>query len=127
MADLVRIAPVLLVRDVARPAGWYRDTLGFLIDFLHGEPPFYGSVSRDGLAVHLRFVADPPFAAAAAKEEALIAAFVEVADVHALFGDMSGRGAEVAQPLTPQPWGGTDFHVRDPDGNVIAFVGRELA
>jgi hypothetical protein len=23
---------------------------------------------------------------------------------------------------TRQPWGGTDFHVRDPDGNVIAFV-----
>ncbi len=29
---------------------------------------------------------------------------------------------DVAQRLVRQAWGGLDFHVRDPDGNVISFV-----
>ena len=32
-------------------------------------------------------------------------------------------GMAFAQTPTRQPWGGTDFQVRDPDGNVISFVG----
>jgi hypothetical protein len=30
---------------------------------------------------------------------------------------------ELAQKLTKQAWGGTDFTVRDMDGNTVAFVG----
>ena len=36
--------------------------------------------------------------------------------------EFKGRGVEFAQTPTQQPWGGTDFHVRDTDGNVISFV-----
>ena len=39
-----------------------------------------------------------------------------------MFAEFSARDAPVAQKLTTHPWGGTDFHVRDPDGNVISFV-----
>jgi uncharacterized glyoxalase superfamily protein PhnB len=38
------------------------------------------------------------------------------------FEELKDRDAEIAQPPTTQPWGGTDFHARDPDGNVISFV-----
>ena len=114
--------PILFVSDVTASAQWFRDRLGFETDFLYGSPPFYGAVSRDGVCLHLRFVHQPNFAEIAAREESLILATIEVDDVQALFEDFSARGVEFAQPLTKQAWGGTDFHVRDSDGNVFSFV-----
>lgn len=119
---LKTVVPILLVSDVPRAAGYFQQKLGFEIDFLYGEPAFYGSVSRDGVCLHLRYVDDPVFAGIAAREESLICASFETDDVKALFEDIEGRGAEIAQPLIRQPWGGVDFHVRDPDDNVISFV-----
>jgi hypothetical protein len=49
--------PVLFVSDLRVAAEFYRDKLGFAIDFLHGHPAFYGSVSRDEACIHLRFCA----------------------------------------------------------------------
>ncbi len=114
--------PILFVRNVATSAAFFRDRLGFQTDFLHGTPPFYGSVSRGQACLHLRCVHQPTFAALAAQEGSLILATIEVSDVQALFDEFKKQGAEFAQMPTAQPWGGTDFHVRDPDGNVISFV-----
>ena len=52
----------------------------------------------------------------------MILATVEVSDVQALFEEFKERELDIPQALTKQAWGGTDFHVRDPDGNVISFV-----
>jgi uncharacterized glyoxalase superfamily protein PhnB len=114
--------PILFVRDVPASAAFYRDTLGFDIDFLYGEPPFYGAVSRGEACLHLRCVQEPNFAALAAREVSLILATIEVADVHALHAEFAGRGAPMPEAPTRQVWGGTTFQVRDPDGNVISFV-----
>jgi catechol 2,3-dioxygenase-like lactoylglutathione lyase family enzyme len=119
---LKSVVPILLVRDVSASAAFYRDKLGFRLDFLHGAPPFYGSVSRDGVCLHLRHVQEPYFAQLAARERSLILAGIEVADVHALFEEWKAKSVPFAQTLKRQPWGGTDFHVSDPDGNVISFV-----
>jgi uncharacterized glyoxalase superfamily protein PhnB len=119
---LKSIVPILFVRDVPKSADYFRDKLGFGIEFLYGDPPFYGAVSRDEVCIHLRCVHQPNFAELAAREVSLILATIEVADVHALFKEIEDRGAEIAQIPTRQTWGGTDFHVRDPDGNVISFV-----
>ena len=119
---LKSVAPILFVGDVERSAAWFKDMLGFEIDFLHGKPPFYGAVSRDGVHVHIRFVHEPYFARAAAQEGGLILATIQVLDVRGLFEEFKARGVECPQTLEKQPWGGTDFHVRDPDGNVFSFV-----
>ncbi|RZT13214.1 putative glyoxalase superfamily protein PhnB [Kribbella sp. VKM Ac-2569] len=115
--------PVLYVADVDASATFYRDQLGFRIDFLHGNPPFYGSVSRDGATLHLKLVDEPVFAAGAAEREGLIMAFVDAPNVRELYTEYQSADAEIVQKLTKQAWGGTDFIVRDPDGNAIAFVG----
>ena len=117
--------PILFVRDVPASAAFFREKLGFEIDFLYGTPPFYGSVSRGAACLHLRFVHRPNFTELASREASLILATVEVSDVHALFEEFDGSGVEFAQRPTRQPWGGTDFHVRDHDGNVISFVAYE--
>lgn len=119
---LTSVVPILFVRDVPASAAYFKEKLGFAIDFLYGEPPFYGAVSRGAICLHLRCVRAPNFAELAAREESLILATIEVSDVRALFAEVKSRGAEIAQEPTQQPWGGTDFQIRDPDGNVISFV-----
>lgn len=117
--------PILLVRNVKACADFFQQKLGFEIDFLHGMPSFYGSVSRDGVRLHLRFVHQTTFAQIAAQEKSLICASVEVSNVRGLFEEFKARNVEFAQKLKKQAWGGTDFHVRDPDGNVISFVAMD--
>lgn len=119
---LKNVTPILLVRDVKACANFFQQKLGFEIDFLHGLPPFYGSVSRDKIRLHLRFVHRSTFAQIAAEEKSLLCASVEVSNVQGLFEEFKKRNVEFVQKLKKQAWGGTDFHVRDPDGNVISFV-----
>lgn len=120
--NLKSAVPILFVRDVSASATFFREKLGFEIDFLYGTPPFYGSVSRGRANLHLRCVHQPNFAELAAQEVSLILATITVSDVQGLFDEFKERGVQFAQTPTEQPWGGTDFHVRDPDGNVISFV-----
>jgi uncharacterized glyoxalase superfamily protein PhnB len=119
---LKSVVPILFVRDVSASAAFFQEKLAFEIDFLYGAPPFYGSVSRNEVCLHLRFVHQPNFAELAAREVSLILATVEVSNVQGLFEEFKERGVEFAQTPTKQPWGGTDFQIRDPDGNVLSFV-----
>ena len=118
---LKSIVPILLVSDVPRAAAVW-NTLGFQTDFLHGQPVFYGAVSRDGVVIHMRHIDEPPFAAAAAREEQLICATIAVDDVVALHAEFVAKSVAFHHPLMKQPWGGTDFHVADLDGNAVSFV-----
>lgn len=120
---LRRAVPVIFVTNVETSAKFFRNTLGFSIDFLHGEPPFYGSVSRDGACVHLKFVHEPVLAVGAQDRDGFITAFIEVENVKALYAEYVTAGALFDQKLKKQAWGGRDFIVRDPDGNGICFVG----
>jgi catechol 2,3-dioxygenase-like lactoylglutathione lyase family enzyme len=120
---LTRALPVIFVANVETSAEFFRNTLGFSIDFLHGKPPFYGSVSRDGACVHLKFVHEPVLAVGPQDRDGLINAFIEVENVKALYAEYVAAGAILAQKLKKQAWGGRDFVVRDPDGNGLCFVG----
>jgi catechol 2,3-dioxygenase-like lactoylglutathione lyase family enzyme len=119
---LTRAVPVILVVNVQASAEFFRDTLGFAIDFLHGHPAFYGSVSRDDARVHLKFVHEPVLAVGAQDRDGFISAFIEVENVKALYAEYVTAGATFDQKLKKQAWGGRDFVVRDPDGNGICFV-----
>jgi catechol 2,3-dioxygenase-like lactoylglutathione lyase family enzyme len=119
--------PVLFVRDVTASAHFYRDRLGFQIDFLHGNPPFYGAASRDGAVLHLKFVHEPVFGPGRVADEGLIMAFVPIDNLRALHAEYQAKGVPIVQAPTRQAWDGTDFHVEDPDGNRISFVSMGAA
>jgi catechol 2,3-dioxygenase-like lactoylglutathione lyase family enzyme len=119
---LVRL-PVVFVSNVAATAAFFRDRLGFAIDFLHGHPAFYGAVSRDGATLHLRFTHQPVISAAVREQEQLISAFVEVENVKALFAEYKAKNVGFEGTLKKEAWGGNTFYVRDPDGNWICFAG----
>ena len=123
---LTRAVPIIFVANVQASAEFFRDTLGFSIDFLHGHPPFYGAVSRDGACLHLKFVHEPVFMIGTHDRDGLIMAFIEVENVKALYGTYLAAGVRFDQKLKKQAWGGRDFIVRDLDGNGICFVGLSV-
>jgi catechol 2,3-dioxygenase-like lactoylglutathione lyase family enzyme len=113
--------PVLFVSNVARSAEFFRDKLGFAVDFLHGRPAFYGGVSRDGVTLHLRFVHETVIPQELREQEELLAAFIVVENVKQLFEEYKLAGAPLVGTLRKEAWGGPTFTVQDPDGNWICF------
>ena len=115
--------PVVFVSDVQASSDYFRDKLGFQVDFLHGRPAFYGSVSRGGARLHLRFVSEAVFSPQVRERESLLSAFLEVDNVKHLFAEYKAAGVNFVQPLKKEPWGASAFIVVDPDGNWIYFSG----
>lgn len=113
--------PLLFVSNVTSSAEFFRDKLGFAVDYLHGHPAFYGSVSRDGATLHLRFVHEPVVTPEVREKEQLLAAFVTVENVKALFEEYKSAGVPILGTLHKEAWGGPTFTVQDPDGNRICF------
>lgn len=116
--------PVVFVSNVQTSAAFFRDKLGFAIDFLHGHPPFYASVSRGAARIHLRFVHEPVIAPGVREREGvLLSAYLDVDNIKGLFAEYKAAGVDFVQPLRKEPWGASAFTVLDPDGNSIYFAG----
>ncbi len=113
--------PQLHVTDIARAVAFYVERLGFKSVYVYGAPPFYALVERDGAGLNLRHVDAPLIDPAFCERESLISASIPVHGVAALYAELQARGAPFVQALTHQPWGTTDFIIRDPDGNLICF------
>jgi catechol 2,3-dioxygenase-like lactoylglutathione lyase family enzyme len=116
----------LYVRDIAASVAFFTGKLGFEVDFLYGEPPFYGQVKRDGARFALRVVCEPVFVGDIRERESLLSASVTVATPHEieqLFADFQARGVAFHKSLGLEPWGAITFIVRDPDGNLVLFAG----
>lgn len=117
--QITRIAPQFLVGDLDRGIAYYRDKLGFELEFQYED--FYASVTRDGCAIHLKaaekLVADREHR----KRNDHLDAYIAVADLRGLFDELQTRGADVIRPLKEEPWACTDFYVEDPDGYILCF------
>jgi catechol 2,3-dioxygenase-like lactoylglutathione lyase family enzyme len=113
------IAPVFRVADLKRSLAFYRDQLGFGLDFCYEES--YASLSRDGCHVHLRCADPTPRDQAAFERNELIDACVVVQDVEGLSATFQSAGITFAVRLRQMPYG-AEFYVRDPDGYVLGFI-----
>ena len=116
----------LFVANIKTSCDFYTDKLGFAVEFVYGDPPFYGQVRRDHARLNLRVVGEPVFAGDVREREHLLSASITVAsadEVRQLF--LSYQAAEVrfSQTLKKEPWGARTFVVIDPDGNLILFAG----
>jgi len=119
---LSAIAPVLLVRNVAASADYWRDKLGFAPQlFGHGLPHF-AICRRDGVSVMLALA--PPHATLTPNWRILDKcnqAYIWVEEVDALYAEMIERGATIDFTLYNTPWGTREFGVQDLDDHDIAF------
>jgi catechol 2,3-dioxygenase-like lactoylglutathione lyase family enzyme len=118
-SSLSYVAPVFQVADLDRALSYYRDRLGFDLEFNYEG--FYASVVRDGCRVHLNCAA--PFQrdqAAFQAAEHLDACFV-VSDARTLASSFKAAGATFSVSLRSMPYG-TEFYLKDPEGHILGFV-----
>jgi catechol 2,3-dioxygenase-like lactoylglutathione lyase family enzyme len=116
----------LFVADVKVSSDFFTIMLGFELEFLYGDPPYYGMVKRGDGRIALRLVCEPVFVGDIREREHLLSASITVqtaAEIKELFLEFRQAGAQFHQTLKKEPWGARDFIVRDPDGNLIHFAG----
>ena len=118
-AQITGIAPQFLVDDLDRAITYYRDRLGFGLDFTYES--FYASVSRDGFAIHLKHAEKVAADRANRKQHEHLDAYIGVSGIRDLFTELWTRGAEVIKPLEERPWNCLDFYVEDADGYILCF------
>ena len=56
---LINATPQLFVSDIVASCDFFTRVLGFGVEFVYGEPPFYAQVIRDGASLALRHVDRP--------------------------------------------------------------------
>ena len=118
-AHLTGIAPQFLVDDLDRAIMYYRDKLGFNLDFSYES--FYASVSRNGFAIHLKFAPKTVSDRLHRKQHEHLDVYISVRGVATLHSELQSRGALITKPLEERPWSCTDFYVEDPDGYILCF------
>ena len=117
--QLTGIAPQFLVDNLDRAIAYYRDKLGFELDFDYES--FYASVTRDGFAIHLKHAPKLAGDKEHRKQNEHLDAYISVSGIRALFSELEMRGARIIKPLEERPWGCLDFYVEDPDGYILCF------
>ncbi len=123
---LTSVAAHLYVRDMKASTEFFTGKLGFLLDFVYGDPPFYGEVSRDNARLALRHMDEPVFAGDIRQREDLLSASITVGsagEIKQLFLAYQAVEVPFHQVLKKEPWGAETFIVKDPDGNLILFAG----
>ena len=119
------VVPVFLVDDVEAAAQYYRDILGFEVDFGWGDDASYGRVVRDDAIID--FVRAEPVGSrnsiassgAARGSDALIV----VSDVEEVYVELQERGATVIERLAPREYGMLDCMIEDPNGYRLTIGG----
>jgi uncharacterized glyoxalase superfamily protein PhnB len=103
-------ATVLYVKDMLKSLAYYRDTLGFSVQFSWEEPPQYVCLYLGEAAIHLNSYKPP---------DATSEICIFCKGVDALHDDLATRGAKITRDLTTHPYGMRDFIVTDPDGHQL--------
>jgi uncharacterized glyoxalase superfamily protein PhnB len=130
-ATIVGAEPQLLVTDIERSCEFFREKLGFSMVFSYGKPPYYAQVGRDAARLNLRCVERPTIESMVRdREELLSVSLLSVSmtvatadEIKLLFLEFQSAGVAFRQTLKKQPWGASNFVVKDPDGNLLLFAG----
>ena len=104
-----RAVPQLPVANVTTATEFYRDVLGFKIDWTWGENN-YGSVSRDDAVFYL---------CAAKQPIAPVTCIINVPAVDPLCAGWRARGAKIVSEPEDKPWNVREFTVEDNNGHLF--------
>jgi catechol 2,3-dioxygenase-like lactoylglutathione lyase family enzyme len=122
--NLASIRPNFIVKDLQTSITYYRERLGFQLDFQGPDDgPFWAGVSRDGIGIMLKAVAPDvlPCPNHTRHEWAPPDANIYSMDPDALFEEFSRRGASFVKKLSFVEKGLWGFAITDADGYVLVF------
>jgi catechol 2,3-dioxygenase-like lactoylglutathione lyase family enzyme len=119
------VVPVFLVDDVEATAQYYRDVLGFEVDFVWGDDASYGRVVRDDAIID--FVRAEPAGArnsiASSGASHGSDALIVVSDVEEVYIEVQEKGATVIERLEAREYGMLDCMIEDPNGYRLTIGG----
>ena len=112
----LNISPLIPARDVEEAINFYRNSLGFELDYRDDTPAKFAIVGRDGARLHLFASQDKHLADWTSLR-------IEVEGIDALYARC--REAGCVHPnglLGERAWGTREFSLVDPSGVCIALV-----
>jgi uncharacterized glyoxalase superfamily protein PhnB len=118
-------APCFAVADVGATIRWYETQLGFTGDpFPANEPFVFAILRRDKVEIMLQRVANyvkPNLNDQ--RDGGVWDAYFRISGIEELYDAVKTK-LEIKQPLHRQPYGLTEFEVKDPNGYVLVFSER---
>ena len=125
--EISGVMPFFIVRNVPAALAFYRDRLGFDVQFQGpaDDDLFFGIVGRGGASIMLKSVGLDPLPNCIRHREARWDAYVHVADPDALAAEFSSRDVAFSTPLGDTHDGLRGFELDDADGYRL-FFGRPL-
>jgi len=122
--NLVSISPFFIVKDLQASIAFYRDRLGFQLDFQGPDGGvFYAGVSRDGIGIMLKVILPDvlPCPNHARHPWARWDAYIYTLDPDTLFDEFRQHGVSFVKELSFIDDGLWGFEITDADGYVLAF------
>jgi hypothetical protein len=116
--------PVFLVDDIVPTVEYYRDRLGFEIDFVYGDPPGYGSVSRGGAILNF-YKSDPPGRRNSVRRTGAgngVDAYIVVRDIDDLFAEYQAAGVIIMNYPATHDTGMREFKIEETNGYILVFA-----
>lgn len=110
--DCESVNPVFIVTDIQAAAAFYRDKLGFRLDWTWGDPPTYAGMTLGDISIHLM------------KGEQRIGkghAVFSVDDADGLYLFQKENGVTIVEPIANREYNMRDYCVQDLDGNTLGF------
>jgi catechol 2,3-dioxygenase-like lactoylglutathione lyase family enzyme len=104
------IMPELPMNNVEAGVAWYRDVMGFSVNYAQHD---IGVMDRDKARVLLIARTD--------KHTGIGSCYIYVEDADALYTEFRAKGVQIENSPVSQPWGLREFVVFDPEGNRITF------
>lgn len=123
---MATIQPLLHVPDIEATIRYYRDVLGFTVDYLLPDETgriVHAELNWRGAAIMLA-----PVEQLSAAARSLLGAGVVLyltdpdGDLDAHYTAVQARGGQIVEAIADQEWGHRTFTVRDPDGYRLTFA-----
>ncbi|MEO8647886.1 MAG: VOC family protein [Acidobacteriota bacterium] len=114
--NVVHTRHVLAVKDLNIAAEYFKQKLGFDLDF---TAPGWEFLSFGDFKVMLGECADEMTAESTGNHSWFAHCLVENADE--IYAEFKDRGANILSPIASKPWGIREFSVVTPDGHRIVF------
>jgi len=122
--NLVSITPFFIVKDLQASIKFYRERLGFQLDFQGPEPDvYYARVSRDGIGIMLKTISAEVLPCPNHTRHAWARwdAYIHTLDPDVLFDEFRQHDVRFVKDLSFIDAGLWGFEIADADGYVLAF------
>ena len=120
--------PVFLVGDIAATMRWYSTHLGFSVHGVPESPPHqFGFLTKDKIQIFLQQLDGYRKPDLYEKREGGVwSLYLQVQRVRELHDVLSqDPHVTMLEPLRHQPYGQTEFVIRDPNGYALVFAQRD--